>query len=228
IYPVSETGNNSNANTLPLMVSALNKINNSSLNLYGGSVVERSGFFAPSTSTIKASAQAATTCCHAIYGRAISYGDAACYSPSFNNRTVSRTHLPPDIQPVSRREVISQSSLTAEAVSRIQESTRAHEMRKKQGLRTQYFVRNLSTTIVMLSRAGIDIPDGMSPHTIYCKYTREKRQAELLGYHFNKADFQHRINIQATRRLPELINQYHSSNVMALNIFSALHSRSAQ
>ncbi|MGX8942252.1 hypothetical protein ACWWJF_20435 [Symbiopectobacterium sp. Eva_TO] len=55
-------------------------------------------------------------------------------------------------------------------------------MRKETVKRTAFFVKNLSSAILMLSRAGIDIPNGMFPlHTIYCKYTREKRKAEQLA-----------------------------------------------
>lgn len=80
----------------------------------------------------------------------------------------------------------------------------------------------------MLSRVGIKIPDGISPHTIYCKLRYEKRKAEQLGYNFNHVDFQQRINFEAQQKLPGVINRYYARRISALDGFSALYSRSAQ
>ncbi|MCW2482801.1 hypothetical protein [Candidatus Symbiopectobacterium sp. NZEC135] len=214
---ISATINNHHSTLPPAMMTSLNKINNSSLNLYDGSVVERSGFLAPSASTAKTRKHAATTCCHFMHVRAISNGDAASHCQSNSNLTVSGSSR--DIQHVVQ---------TGDVLSHIDESAACSKMRTETVKRSALFVKNLSSTILMLSRAGIDIPDGISPHTIYFNYTREKRKAEQLGYHFNRTDFQHRINCKAKERLPGLIKEYYSSPARAEKVFSALQSRSVQ
>lgn len=225
---VSATVNNRHSTLPPAMMTSLNKINNSSLNLYGGSVVERSSFFAPTTSPIKTRKRAATTYCHFMHARAISNGDAASHCQSNNNCSVSGSGFSRDIQHAVQRSLIRQGGQTGDAFSYSDKSTVCCKMRTETVKRSAFFVKNLSSTILMLSRAGIDIPDGISPHTIYFNYTREKRKAEQLGYHFNRADFQYRINCKAKERLPRLIKEYYSSAARAANVFSALHSRGVQ
>ncbi|QZN94068.1 hypothetical protein [Symbiopectobacterium purcellii] len=227
---VSTAVNNCHSISFPTMVTSLNKINNSSLNLYGRSVVERSGFFAPapSTTTTTTRKPVATTRCYSMHLRAISCGDAASHCQSNSNRSASVSRFAQDLQRVAPQTIISQRLQKETAVSHIEESTAIFRTKIRTVKRTARFVKNLSSAIMMLSRAGIDIPNGMSPHTIYCKYMSEKRKAEQQGHQFNQADFQLRINNEARERIPGLIKKYYSSAATAVNLFSALHSRSTQ
>lgn len=225
LIPKTEPHRHSNA--LPLLCG-LNKINNSSMNLYGGKVVETSGFFAPPLPAIKPGTRVAATGCHHIHGRVISYGDSASHSQWVGNNPVSNACLSQHIRCVTQSRGIHQRTQTADVLTRRNQLTTPHETRNRNKVRMNYFVKHLSSTISILSRAGIDIPDGLSPHTIYSKLMSEKRKAEQLGYPFNKADFQQRINDRATARLPGVMRQYATNTLTALKVFSALHSRSAQ
>ncbi|MGG2142535.1 hypothetical protein [Symbiopectobacterium sp. RP] len=94
-------------------------------------------------------------------------------------------------------------------------------MRKETVKRAVFFVKNLSSAILMLGRAGIDIPNGMFPlHTTYCKYTCKKRKAEQLAITSIKPIFNRRINGKAKERLTGLIKQYYVSAATAVNVFS--------
>lgn len=225
---VSTSANNDPLTSLSAMMTSLDNINNSSLNLSGGSVVKRSSFFAPPPPAIMTKKYAAVTYCYSMYAQAISYGDALSHRESNDNLTVSGSRFSQEVQCVEQRSVISQGVQTEDVLSHIDESKVCDKMRKETVKKSALFVKNLSLSILMLSRAGIDIPDGLSPHTIYCHYTREKRTAEQSGSEFNHADFQHRINCKAKKRLPRLIKKYNSTAPTAESVFSALHSRYTQ
>lgn len=71
-----------------------------------------------------------------------------------------------------------------------------------------------------MCRAGIDIPAGISPQTLYCNYMREKRKTEQLRYPFRHPGFQQRGEKKAIR----IDKHYSSSAATAMCVFSAVHS----
>lgn len=136
---IPATVNNSHPNSLPAMMMTLNAINNSSLTLYDGSVVDGTVFFTLSSSTKNNRSNAVTTHCHTMHSRTISFGDASSHSTLINHRNVSDSGFLQGPQAVSQRSVRSQVLQTDVVLSPIDESTTRHNMRKETVNRTAFF-----------------------------------------------------------------------------------------